>query len=404
MSKIICDVCGTSYSDNVDVCPICGCSNSLDDQDYSMMPEETDLSAPYHHVRGGRFSKSNVRKRIRNVEEETEEPAEEPVEEELEEEKPASSSNKGLVIAIVLLILAILAVGVYIYINFLAPVLMPEQEASDVPSATAAQTVQQTIPCTKIVLDNLALTFTGSGASRNLISTLTPINTTDIVRFDSLDEAVATVDQNGLITAIGYGETTIVVTCGEVTAECMVIVNEDSPDFSLNRDEIKFYAVGEEWTLYDGPVAVTDITWASDDPSVATVDNGKVVAVGSGITTIYADYSGQMVSCIVVCEFAEETEPPTEATVSEENYTKPYRLKNLFSPYDNDVIISKGESFTLVLIDAYGNRIQGVTWSVEDPECCSVENGTVTGLASGKTTNVIATFNGKTYTCYVRVK
>ena len=26
MSKIICDICGTSYPDTADCCPICGCS------------------------------------------------------------------------------------------------------------------------------------------------------------------------------------------------------------------------------------------------------------------------------------------------------------------------------------------------------------------------------------------
>ena len=26
MSKIICDICGTSFSDTEEVCPICGCS------------------------------------------------------------------------------------------------------------------------------------------------------------------------------------------------------------------------------------------------------------------------------------------------------------------------------------------------------------------------------------------
>ena len=26
MNKIICDICGTSYPDTADCCPICGCS------------------------------------------------------------------------------------------------------------------------------------------------------------------------------------------------------------------------------------------------------------------------------------------------------------------------------------------------------------------------------------------
>ena len=31
MNKIICDICGTSYPDTADCCPICGCSRDAAD-------------------------------------------------------------------------------------------------------------------------------------------------------------------------------------------------------------------------------------------------------------------------------------------------------------------------------------------------------------------------------------
>ena len=40
MSKIICDICGTGYSDTEDKCPICGYSREFNDQS---MLDENDL-------------------------------------------------------------------------------------------------------------------------------------------------------------------------------------------------------------------------------------------------------------------------------------------------------------------------------------------------------------------------
>ena len=64
MSKIICDVCGTRYPENAEQCPICGHIREAAGKtaaDVLIMDEATHE----HHekVRGGRFSKSNVRKR-----------------------------------------------------------------------------------------------------------------------------------------------------------------------------------------------------------------------------------------------------------------------------------------------------------------------------------------------------
>ena len=64
MSKIICDVCGTSYPETVNQCPICGCVRSVDVRAVAVAEEEEIQSAAagsYNFVKGGRFSKSNVK-------------------------------------------------------------------------------------------------------------------------------------------------------------------------------------------------------------------------------------------------------------------------------------------------------------------------------------------------------
>ena len=69
MSKIICDVCGTRYPESADQCPICGCvrvGGAKTVADDILMDEELPVSRS-SSVRGGRFSKSNVRKRNREM-------------------------------------------------------------------------------------------------------------------------------------------------------------------------------------------------------------------------------------------------------------------------------------------------------------------------------------------------
>ena len=80
---------------------------------------------------------------------------------------------------------------------------------------------------------------------------------------------------------------------------------------------------GEKWILYDGAVDFSDITWTSDDPSVATFENGIVTAISTGETTVHADYNGQRLTCTVRCNlrfFAGESVEPTDA----DDYGGPY--------------------------------------------------------------------------------
>ena len=56
----------------------------------------------------------------------------------------------------------------------------------------------------------------------------------------------------------------------------------------------------------------------------------------------------------------------------------------------------------LILVDKYGDKVDGVSWSVIDGSNCKVNDGVVTGESTGKST-VVASFNGKEYTCLVRV-
>ncbi len=90
-------------------------------------------------------------------------------------------------------------------------------------------TSQQIINATGISLDCSSLTFDGTGQTATLAATITPVDATfKTVVWSSNNTDVATVDDNGVVTAIGNG--TAVITAKTIdgtslTAQCNVTVN-----------------------------------------------------------------------------------------------------------------------------------------------------------------------------------
>ena len=115
MGKVICEVCGTSYLETANQCPICGCVRSADATTVSTADSiNASDSKTYTYVKGGRFSKANVKKRnhAQQVASDSGRPPKEP-----DSPKPSGSKiDKGLTIAVVVLLLAIIAVVAYILI------------------------------------------------------------------------------------------------------------------------------------------------------------------------------------------------------------------------------------------------------------------------------------------------
>ncbi len=72
---------------------------------------------------------------------------------------------------------------------------------------------------TSVELDKSEHTFTAAGETVTLTA---EVKKADNVAWTSSDEAVATVDANGVVTAVAPGTATITVTAGEVSATCTV--------------------------------------------------------------------------------------------------------------------------------------------------------------------------------------
>ena len=173
-------------------------------------------------------------------------------------------------------------------------------------SQAATLTVQAkpaSVPVTDVSLDKDTLSlYTGDTAS--LTATVEPDNATNQnVTWSSDNADVATVD-NGTVTAVGAGEATITVTTedGSKTATCTVTVTVPVTGVKLNKETLELFTDGSETltaTVQPSDATNQNVTWSSDKPEVATVDNGKVTAVGAGEATITATAGGITATCVV---------------------------------------------------------------------------------------------------------
>ncbi len=143
------------------------------------------------------------------------------------------------------------------------------------------------------------------GEEYTLTATLTPDDATDkTLSWTSSDEAKATVDANGRVTAVAAGTATITARTGDKTASCNVTVSIPVSGLSLSKDTLTL-AVGELDTLQATvlPANATDpaVSWSSSDEAKATVDaNGKVTAVATGAAAITATTAnGKTATCQV---------------------------------------------------------------------------------------------------------
>ncbi len=131
------------------------------------------------------------------------------------------------------------------------------------------------------------------GDSYTLTATVSPANATDqTITWSSADENIVKVDQNGKITAVNGGTTTITATSadGNVKASCDVNVKVSVKSVSLNHSSLTLVR-GQRSTLVAtvNPTDATtkDVIWSSSNENIASVSaDGVVTANKEGSATI----------------------------------------------------------------------------------------------------------------------
>lgn len=249
---------------------------------------------------------------------------------------------------------------------------------------TASCTVTVDGPADGVALDKTALQLYQNGVAQ-LIATMTPANSTDTLTWSSDNEAVATV-QDGKVSAVGEGSAIITVTTTSgKTASCAVTVIFAEISVTLDQTEVTL-APGKTLTVVPtlAPDGITDIlTWTSDDPAVATVENGVITAVAKGSATItVTTTSGKTASCVVTVAI-----PATGISLNK-----------------TDITMVIGESTTLSATLVPADSTDVPVWSSSDPAIFTVNNGKVTAVAVGTATLTVTARDGVQATCIVRVK
>ncbi|MBR2020237.1 MAG: Ig domain-containing protein [Clostridia bacterium] len=153
------------------------------------------------------------------------------------------------------------------------------------------------VPVENLVLSNAELTINVGNAS-SVSCTVLPENATDqTVSWSSSNNAVATVSNAGVITAVSAGTCTITVSSEDITATVNVIVKKPVEQVVLNKTDV---TIKEEetftftCTIVPNDASEKNVTWTSSNSSVATVNaNGTITGVKAGTCTITASVDGK---------------------------------------------------------------------------------------------------------------
>ena len=389
MKLTSCEFCGTEYDSTLTQCPLCG--KAIDQLPRKEKPIR-EKKQPKTFVEGDR----TVQK------------------------QDTDPSSRGLWIAIsVILGVAVLAGLVFfLYIMGLfgdfntkpvnqEPVDLPEYnyetqlpEESLVTEEIPEEETEKVNPgaCTGLSISKHEETLEEAGDKFFLTAVAKPSNCTDPIEYRSSDETIATVNVNGMVTAIGPGVVDIIVTCGEMMEICTVtcgfgeeISDEEIDTPVLSMKELTLGYPGEKAQLsVNNASEDATVKFVSRDESVATVSLvGEVTAVADGETIIEVTVDDTVLSCTVRVNM----ESSTEDSVGDE-FTAPFALS-----HTDVTLFSTGDSFTLTLRDANGTVVP-VGWFASNG-CVTIAGNSMQAVASGQCT-VSCVYKGVTYSCIIR--
>lgn len=216
------------------------------------------------------------------------------------------------------------------------------------------------------------------GESLQLSATTVPADAShpDIV-WSSADESIAIVSKTGLVTGVSAGKVAITAAAsfGEVSASCNVEVRTHVTGVTLDKHNIDIYSletVKLSAVIQPESAFVKEVTWASSNPLVATVDpDGNVTgrSKGSTVITVTTKDGGFTDNCTV--NVISGTAAVSEIKFEKEVYT-----------------LTVGKTMEIIPIvlplDAGDKTVQ---WSVSDSTVASVSSeGIITGLKAGSVT------------------
>ena len=157
------------------------------------------------------------------------------------------------------------------------------------------------------------------------------------VEFASSDKAVATIDNDGNVFGLKAGKTTITATVtaiagdgsknvytaeGELTVKAIPL---NSIAFDKVIKEMKLGATDTLSIIYNpqNTTDTKDVTWISSNPSVISVENGKLTANAVGTSDITAKVGDKTVTCTITVKEEKKAELPKPVSTHKKSDNKP---------------------------------------------------------------------------------
>ncbi|MGN0824327.1 MAG: Ig-like domain-containing protein [Candidatus Coproplasma sp.] len=221
-------------------------------------------------------------------------------------------------------------------------------------SATCTYTITNVAP-TSIELNRTEATI-AVGETVNLSATVKPDNATvKTVTWSSSDSAIATVDANGVVTAVAAGNVTITATSTDdasVKATCSIevkttIVYATNITLNYSNEDLKVDETLQlEATILPAETDDKTVTWTTSNSAVATVSaSGLVTIVGEGTVKITA------------------TSNSNSALTAECNITATYQTYTVTfmngSTNEDEKVVRKGQTTTALSLTKQGYYLEG---------------------------------------------
>lgn len=261
-------------------------------------------------------------------------------------------------------------------------------------SATCAMVVS--VPATGVSLDRTTLSMT-EGDTQVLTATITPSNTTSkLVSWTSSNSSVASVDNNGKVTANSKGSVVITakVLDGGFTATCTVTVSARTypvTGVTLNTNELTLNekeSVQLTTTITPDNASNKKVSWVTGNSLVATVNNGlvKAVNVGTTVISVITD-DGQFIAQCTVTVISSNV-PVTEVKLNKSSLS-----------------MMMGDVFTLeATVTPEHATNTALIWASDNTGVATVSNGIVTAISAGTANIIVRTEDGGfTASCKVTV-
>lgn len=244
---------------------------------------------------------------------------------------------------------------------------------------------------TSVSIDQNNITLS-KGDSTTLVATILPYNATNKnITWSTSDSNIATIDNNGKVTALLPGTATITVTTdsGNMKATCVVTIIEQQTKVNsiiLNNSNLTLAKKGSIQlvaTIFPSNAANQNITWSSSNENIATVSSsGKILAISTGSTNITATAQDGS-NVISICKV---TVPKSKS------YKITYKLNKGTNAATNPTYYAKGT--TLKLLNPTRNNYSFIGWYLNNTKINSINKnykGNITLIAKWEKVKVTKT-------------